>query len=215
MDRAVPSEPESTGSARSTSFCEVVENLEGCSIKDASTDIRESSQLLIQIRYDRAKGYDQATSLDSVTTYSNPSYEKEGKILGGQMKEEEEEEEHDSENVNLWSVVLKSMQPEEEEANELSEVKEPLFPLLLQEIQEDSLTASKPQIESSSELHATPLFHIQKEPQISQGENDVYDTSVCDHVRSEYMASHAGAIDTEFFSSEDEEEDYTSGYMTR
>ncbi|MCI4378060.1 hypothetical protein PGIGA_G00211380 [Pangasianodon gigas] len=215
MDRAVDSESESTGSRRSASVCELAENPEGCSFEDAPTDAKETLSLS-QLQYDGLKGYNQAALLDPVTKNLNPPNAKEGKKLGGQMKEEEDEGEDDSGNVKLWSVVLKSMQPEEEEANEPSEAKEPLLPLLLKELQEDSLTAAKPQAGSSSELHTALLFHTQTELQTSlEDENDISDTSVCDHLRTGYLASHTGTIDTENYSSEDEEEDCTSGYMTR
>lgn len=214
MDRAVCSESESPGSAGSAPISEVVENLGGHGFEDTPTDTKEISLSCSWLSYDRAKGYDQAASLDSVMPDLNPTNAKEGKILGGQMKEEEKEDD-DSGNVNLWSVVLKSMQPEEEEAHGLSEAKKPLLPLLLKEFQEDSLTAAKPQTGSSLELHKALLFHTQTESQTSQDdESDIFDTSVCDRVRTGYMASHTGTIDTENYSS-DYEEDETSGYMAR
>ncbi|MCJ8732186.1 hypothetical protein PDJAM_G00208340 [Pangasius djambal] len=209
MDRAVDSESESTGS-RSASVCELAENPEG--FEDAPTDAKETLSLS-QLQCDGVKGYNQAALLDPVIKNLNPP-KAEGKKIGGQMMEEEEGEE-DSGDVKLWSVVLKSMQSEEEEANEPSEAKEPLLPLLLKELQADSLTAAKPQAGSSSELHTALLFHTQTELQTSQeDENDISDTSVCDHMRTGYLASHTGTIDTENYSSEDEE-DSTSGYMTR
>nr|UOI84936.1 cytokine receptor family member b1 [Ictalurus punctatus] len=216
MDRAVHSESESTGSRRSVSICEVAENLGGCSFEDTPTDTKETL-LLSPLQYNGVKGYNQAASLDPVTKNINPSNARKGKKLRGQIKEEEEEDDDDdSGNVNLWSVVLKSMQPEEEEANEPSEAKEPLLPLLLKELHEDSLTAAKPQTGSSSELHTSLLLHTQTELQTSQeDENDISDASVCDHTRTGYMASHTGTIDTQNYSSDDEEEDYASSYMSR
>ncbi|KAF4086710.1 hypothetical protein AMELA_G00087430 [Ameiurus melas] len=113
-------------------------------------------------------------------------------------------------------VVLKSMQPEEEEANEPSEAKDPLLPLLLKELHEDSLTAAKPQTGSSSELHTALLLHTQTELQTSQeDEDDISDASVCDHTGTGYMASHTGTVDKQNYSSDDEEEDCTSNYMSR
>lgn len=217
MDHGLRGESENTGSARSASVCEVTDNPGDSSLNDAHTGTKETSLSLTQLQCDEVKCYDQAASLDSVTTSSNPLNVKGGEILGEQMKEEEkEEEEENCGNVNLWSVVLKSMQPEQEEANEPSEAKEPLLPLLLKELHEHSLTAVKPQRRSSSELHTALLLHTQTELQTSQeDQNDISDTSVCDHVRTGYLASHTGTIDTENDSSEDEEEDCNSGYMTR
>lgn len=213
MDRSVPSETESTSSMRSASICEVAKNSGECSIEDTPMDSKENLLSLAQHQHDGVKGYDNAASLDSVMTNSNTSKVKEEKILGGQMKEEEKdkeefEEEH-SVNVNLWSVVLKSMQPEEDEADELRETSLPLLPLL-QDLQEKSLIASVPQTEHSS------LYHTRTESLTSlENETISYDTNVCDHVRTGYMASHTGTLDTENYSSEDEEEDCNSGYMTR
>lgn len=215
MHRGVPSESEST-SMRSASICEVANNSGGCSIEDTPMDSKENSLSLAH----RVKGYSQAASLDSVMTISydnsNTSKAKEEKILGGQMKKEEKDEEEEgySGNVNLWSVVLKSLQPEEEEANKLSETRVPFLPLS-QNLQEDSLTASVLQTECSSELHTALLYHTRTESVTGQEEENVYGTNVCDHLRTGYMASHTGTLDTENYSSEDEEEDNSSSYMTR
>lgn len=208
MDRAAHSKSESTGSRRSASVCEFAENSGECSFKDIPTDAKETLSLS-QLQHDGVKSYNQAASLEPVMKDLNPPHAKEGKKLGGQMKEKEKDD--DSGNVNLWSVVLKSMQSEEEEANDPSEAKEPLLPLVLKVLQ-DSLALAKPRTGSSSELHTALLFHTQTSQEL---ENDTADTSVCDHMRTGYMASHTGTIDTGSYESEDEEEDYTSGYMTR
>ncbi|XP_060785125.1 interleukin-10 receptor subunit beta-like isoform X2 [Neoarius graeffei] len=209
MDRAAHSKSESTGSRRSAYVGEVEENPERCSFEDMPTDTKETLSLS-QFQHDGVKAYSQADLLEPVMKNLNPPHAKEWKKLGGQMKEEEKN--NDSGNVNLWSVVLKSMHSEEEEANEPSEAKQPLLPLVLKELQEDSLMLAKPQTGSSSELHTVLLLHTQTSQELK---NDTADTSVCDRMQTGYMASHTGAIDTGSYESEEEEEDYTSSYMTR
>ncbi|GAA6099327.1 cytokine receptor family member b1 isoform X1 [Tachysurus ichikawai] len=206
MDRGVPSESESTDKGRSASDCEAAENPKGCSFEDALTHTTDSL-MLSQVQYKGVKTYSLGASLDPALI---PPSAKGREKLGEEMKKKEEEEK-DCGNVNLWSVVLKSMQPEEEEAKEPNDVKEPLLPLLLKELGEHLQTGS------SSELHTSLLCHTQTEAQSSQEEelDDISDASVCDHTQTGYMASHTGAIDTEYCSFEDKEEDCTSGYMTR
>ncbi|XP_027008313.1 cytokine receptor family member b1 isoform X2 [Tachysurus fulvidraco] len=210
MDRGVPSESVSTDEGRSASDCEAAENPKGCSFEDTLTHTTDTL-MLSQVQYKGVKQtYSLGASLDPVMEALIPPSTKGGEKLGEEIKKKEEEEK-DCGNVNLWSVVLKSMQPEEEEAKDPNDVKEPLLPLLLKELGEHLQTGS------SSELHTALLCHTQTEAQSSQEEelDDISDTSVCDHMQTGYMASHTGAIDTEYCSFEDKEEDCTSGYMTR
>lgn len=196
MDRGVLSESQSTGSTRSDSVSEAAENPGACSSEDPPTTGSETPLSPSRLRDGRLGGCDQAAWFDSVAINFNALNAAEGRTSGGHMKEEEREEE-DSGNVNLWSVVLKSMQQEDEEFNEPSDAEAPHLPLLLKE---DSRTSAKTQTGGSSELHTA----LQKD---SDG--------VCERVRTGYMASHAGNIGAENCSSEDEEEDHTSAYMTR
>ncbi|XP_058248479.1 uncharacterized protein LOC131354626 isoform X2 [Hemibagrus wyckioides] len=208
MDRGVPSESESTGSGR-LSDCEAAENPGVCNFEDSLTHTSDTL-LLSQVQYRECKNYSLGDLLDPDTKTLIPRSAKGGDKLGEVMKKEEKEE-RDSGNVNLWSVVLKSMQPEEEEVNEPSDAKEPLLPLLLKELGEHRQTGS------SSELHTALLLHTQTEAPSGQEEehDDIFDTSFSDQIRTGYMASHTGEIDTEHCSSSDEEEDCTSGYMLR
>ncbi|KAK2850401.1 hypothetical protein Q7C36_009184 [Tachysurus vachellii] len=209
MDRGVPSESESTYKERKASDCEAAENPKGCSLEEALTHTPDTL-MLSKVQYKGVKTYSLGASLDPAMKALIPPSAKGGKKLGEEMKKIEEEEK-DYGNVNLWSVVLKSIQPEEEEAKEPNDVKEPLVPLLLKELGEHLQTGS------SSELHTALLCHTRTEAQSSQEEelDDISDASVCDHTQTGYMASHTGAIDTEYCSFEDKEEDCTSGYMTR
>lgn len=208
MDRGAPSESESTCSGRSASDCEAAENPGVCDFEDSL--IHTSDTLLLsQVQYSGHKNYSLGDLLDPDMKTLIPHSAKGGDKLRKEMKKEEKEE-GDSGNVNLWSVVLKSMQPEKEEVNEPSDAKEPLLPLLLKELGEHRQTGS------SSEHHTALLSHTQTEaPSGQEEEDDISDTSFSDQTRTGYMASHTGEIDTEQCSSSDEEEDCTSGYMLR
>ncbi|XP_053353225.1 uncharacterized protein LOC128524605 isoform X1 [Clarias gariepinus] len=209
MEREGPKDSKST---ESTSVYKVSDLSESSGFEDAPRDTSETTSL-VQIQNDEDEGYGPAGALVLLTENSNPQTENEKKKITVQIKEKEEEDDHCG-NVNLWSVVLKSMQPEEEKADDQSEAQEPLLPLILRGARQDSLSAAKPQTGSSLELHSAILFHEETELQSDQeDEHDVSDTSVCERMRTGYMASHRGTIGTENCSSEDE--DCTSDYMTR
>ncbi|KAI5628534.1 cytokine receptor family member b1 [Silurus asotus] len=205
MDRGAQAESESTSSDRSASVSEIAENVEECRFEGAPADAKELYSPF-QLHSGEVKGSNQAALFDTKAVNYQNAEEK----PGGQIKEKENNAENDdSGNVNLWSVVLKSMQPEEDEADEAGQ---PLLPLFLKEFQEDSYAAARG---SSFELH-TLLIHT--EFQASEDDkNDIPVARAGDHVKKGYMASYTGNIDAGRCLSDDDDEDdeETSGYMTR
>ncbi|KAI5107493.1 cytokine receptor family member b1 [Silurus meridionalis] len=205
MDRGAQAESESTLSDRSASVSEIAENAEQYRFEGALADAKELYSPF-QLHSGGVKGSNQAALFDTKAVDHQNAEEKPGR----QMKEKEDNAENDdSGNVNLWSVVLKSMQPEEDEADEAGQ---PLLPLFLKEFQEDSYAAATG---SSFELH-TLLIHT--EFQASEDDNnDIPVAHEGDHVKKGYMASYTGNIDAGRCLSDDDDEDDedTSGYMTR
>lgn len=207
MNRKAPSESGSTGSVRSAPDREAAENpIGGCDLKDTPTHATDSL-LLSQVRYNPVESYSLGASLDTVT-FKRSVRERDSKPLEGEKEKEVTEE--DSGDINLWSVVLKSMQQQEEEEEEEEEVKrssdatEPLLPSSGKEVEEKPA----PHAGRSVEHHTALLFRTQTDTQ----EKKLSDTSVCENTPTGYMASHGGTIDTEDGSDED---DCMSGYMSR
>ncbi|KAF5903288.1 interleukin-20 receptor subunit alpha-like isoform X1 [Clarias magur] len=179
MERDAARESESTGS---TSVYKVTDLSGSSGFEDAPRDASETTSLA-QIQRDEDEGYGQSGALVLLKENLKPRTESEERKVPVRIKEEEQGDEHCG-NVNLWSVVLKSMQleeVEEKEAGDPSEAQEPLLPFSLRGACQDSLSAAKPQTGSSSELHSALLFRAQTDVQSDQeDERDVSDTSVCE-----------------------------------
>ncbi|XP_062862311.1 cytokine receptor family member b1 [Trichomycterus rosablanca] len=220
MDRAgngSDGEAESTESDTSDVLCKAAKIYGNCSLEGTltPTEPQEIAPCCFQNSLDKDHENRTVCSESANENVHPPESKREGKVV----EQKRENNQGGFKNVNLLSVTLKSMQQKDEEMDETDESREPLLSSLLKELHDDAL-ASKPQTESSSFSELPTACLLRRDSQTEsqnrhEEQTDLLHTDVCDRTQTGYLATHIGTIDTESDSSEEDEEENTSDYMTR
>ncbi|XP_066542462.1 cytokine receptor family member b1 isoform X2 [Hoplias malabaricus] len=222
MDRASnDSDSQATNSAQSSASIATTRfeaSLSGNSGGIANTEQATFNGItLSQLQQSPVSENKQTSLTDTRPGRSNPSKFNEAENEGKQMNRLER---NTPNNINLLSVTLKSLEPEEnklDEASNSEEVSKHLLPSLLKELEEDRWGLSKPQ--TGKPLLLGPQTHVSLE--INLQEDELWKQKR-DQTQKGCIAMHTGRIDTENDcllaekeEEEEEEEEDCSGYMRR
>ncbi|XP_017540016.1 cytokine receptor family member b1 isoform X1 [Pygocentrus nattereri] len=219
-DNVSPATSSGQGSASTAiTLCIESQNSGGCSIEAEQTAL--SGITLSQLQHSEVTNIMQEGLSNLRVEKPNPFKSKEAETSGGQINKSG----GTSMNINLFSVTLKSLQPEENVMDEVSNAKEisrPLLPLLPRELEEHALCFSKPQTGMAPLVGLKTHIQSQRNSQtdvLSQlkDSSEMQSDQLVKHDRTQtgYRAMHTGRMNPEIDCLLDEEEEDFSGYMGR